>query len=93
MTFASLQARVNTAIAAKLTDVATVAGLSVNGIFRNGYAESFDIDGAQPSLTCLSADVSTAVRGTAVVVNAVSYTVSGIEPDGTGMTKLKLEKA
>jgi hypothetical protein len=72
--------------------LATIGGVAVGGIFDNGYAESFDVDGTQPSLTCASADVSTAVRGTAVVVNAVSYTVADHKPDGTGMTKLVLEK-
>ena len=45
------------------------------------------LETAMPNLSILM------VPRTAVVVNAVSYTVSGIEPDGTGMTKLKLEKA
>lgn len=93
MPFAALQARVNSAVIAKLTDAATVAGNAVNGMFNNGFAESFSLAGAQPSLTCLSTDVATAVRGTAVVFNSINYTVAGApQPDGVGFTKLMLEK-
>ena len=70
----------------------TLNGVSAEGIFDNGYNASFGMDGTQPSLLVKSSDASGAVRGTAVVVNSVSYTVQGIEPDGTGMTKLILEK-
>jgi hypothetical protein len=72
--------------------LATVGGASVGGIFDNGFAEIYGMDGAKPSLECASSDVTTAVRGTAVVVDSVSYTIASIVPDGTGMTKLVLEK-
>lgn len=93
MTFAALQSRVNAAVAATLlTDAATLNSVAITGKFDNGYAASFGMDGTQPSFTCLSADASTAVRGTAFVHSAINYTVQGIEPDGAGMTRLVLEK-
>jgi hypothetical protein len=33
------------------------------------------------------------VQGTAITINAVAYTVTGVEPDGTGLTTLQLRKA
>ena len=72
--------------------VATVGGNSVKAIFDNGFGEIYGMDGAKPSLQCASSDVTTAVRGTAVVVKGVSYTIANIEPDGTGMSRLVLEK-
>ena len=93
MTFATIEARINAAALAKLANcTATVAGVVVAGIFDNSYADIYSMDGLAPSMQCATSDVSTAMRGTAVVVNSVSYTVAGIEPDGTGMTRLVLEK-
>lgn len=94
MSFATLQSRVNTAVMAKLlTDAATLDGVAVTGKFDNAYTDPFGFAGSSPALTCLSADVSTAAQGTAVVVNSVSYTVAAIKPDGTGMTVLVLQEA
>lgn len=93
MTFAALEDRVNLAATTRLTNcTATVATLAVNGIFSDGYADAFGMDGGQPALSCRTSDVSTAVRGTAVVVNGVNYTVASAEKADAGMTKLKLEK-
>lgn len=94
MSFAALQTRVNTAAMAHLSNVtATVGGVSVSGIFDDAYLDPLGIAGSQPSLLCASADVSGAAQGSAVVVNAVSYTVGSIQPDGTGMTRLLLQEA
>lgn len=69
----------------------TVATASVWGIFENAYAEDLNIAGTRPQLRCRTTDVSTAIVGTAVVVNELSYLVRGVQPDGTGMTVLILE--
>jgi hypothetical protein len=71
----------------------TVNGLPARGIFDNGFAAAFNgmIDGTSPVLHLLSAvPVS---RGDTVIISAASYTVTGIEPDGTGVTQLRLDKA
>lgn len=80
------------AVAAFANCAATVGGVVVAGVFDNAYADPLGFSGSTPSLLCASADVSTAAQGTAVAVNGVNYTVAGIEPDGTGMTRLLLEK-
>ena len=71
----------------------TVNGVSARGIFDNGFAAAFGgmVDGTSPVLHLLSAvPVS---RGDAVIISGASYTVTGIEPDGTGVTQLRLDKA
>lgn len=80
------------AVAAFGNCTATLAGTTVAAVFIHGFAESFDVDGEVPTLLVQSSDASGTVRGTAAIVNGVSYTVQGIEPDGTGMTMLLLEE-
>lgn len=71
---------------------ATLNGQPVRGIFDDAYGESFGglIAGSGPMFRLPS---SIAVsQGQPLVLGAVSYTVTGIEPDGTGLTVLRLEK-
>lgn len=86
----------NFAEAAYFTDFAidiTVNGLPARGIFDNGFASTFSgmVDGTSPVLHMLSA-VPVAC-GDTVIISAASYTVTGVEPDGTGVTQLRLDKA
>lgn len=85
-------ATANSAVAAFANCTATVGGSAVSGIFDDAYLDPLGMSGSQPALLCADADVSTAVHGTAVVVNSVSYTVASIQPDGTGMTRLLLQE-
>ncbi len=82
--------------AAYFTDFAidiTVNGLPARGIFDNGFASGFGgmVDGTSPVLHMLSA--VPVARGDTVIISAASYTVTGVEPDGTGVTQLRLDKA
>ncbi len=71
----------------------TVNGLPARGIFDNGFASAFNgmVDGTSPVLHLLSA--VPVDRGDTVIISAASYTVTGVEPDGTGVTQLRLDKA
>jgi len=71
---------------------ATVDGISVEGIFDAEYVESLEVEETAPAFTCKTSDVTSAAHGDAVVVNATNYTIAGVEPDGTGMTKLILRE-
>lgn len=71
----------------------TIGGVSVSAIFRNEAADALLAAGTQPVLTVKSSDVAATARGTAVVVNGTNYTVAKIEPDGTGLSRVILEKA
>lgn len=45
-----------------------------------------------PILTCRDSDIAAVTYGDTVTTGGTGYTVQGVEPDGTGMTVLILEK-
>jgi len=67
--------------------------VTVNVIFDNQYASPFDISASRPSCIGKSADLDSLLFGAGIVVSGVDYVVRSVEPDGTGMTRLMLEKA
>lgn len=80
------------AVAALANVSAVVDGVTVNGIFDNAYGDALGIAGSVPMLSCASDEID-AARGDAVTIGATSYTVTNVEPDGTGMTRLTLQEA
>jgi hypothetical protein len=74
----------------------TVAGQAVQAIFDNGFAMGdvgLGMAGTQPMLTLPTTLVPASPVGVAAVVNATNYLVAAHEPDGTGMSRLLLERA
>jgi hypothetical protein len=73
---------------------ATLNGVSVTGIFDNEYFEPLgnDVQGASPIFTLPTSSASSAAHGQSLVIGATTYKVRGVEPDGTGVTTLRLEK-
>lgn len=73
----------------------TLAGVAVTGIFDAAY-QLADVGtgmaGTAPVLTLPTSAVPPSPVGAAVVVNAVTYTVAAHEPDGTGVSRLLLER-
>lgn len=71
------------------------AAATVNGIFDNGYDEPAlglaGIAARGPAFTCRAADVAANPEGDALVVNGTAYTIAVAEPDGTGVTVLRLK--
>ena len=92
--FAALEARVNRAVITRLSNVdALLAGLPVQGIFDAEYLEvdmGSGIQSSGPALTLPSANVPANSGGAAVTVNGKTYKVVESQPDGTGMTVLRL---
>lgn len=72
---------------------ATLNGVAVRGIFDDAYGEVFGgiVSGTGPVFRLASS--ATHARGQSLVIGAATYTVSAVEPDGTGMSLLRLEKA
>jgi hypothetical protein len=65
---------------------------SVTGLFDKAYAEAFGlIAGNDPVFRCLSS-VGMA-RGDTLLISGTTYTVTEIQPDGTGIDLCKLEAA
>jgi len=64
-------------------------------IFDNGYAAQFGglADGSQPSALARSVDVADLVQGNPLDIGADTWSVTDMQPDGTGMTTLTLRKA
>lgn len=75
---------------------ATWNATSITVIFDNKYATAMpDMGGvmsSEPQALCRSTDVAAAAVGDSFTVNSVTYTISRIEPDGTGLTVLRLRK-
>ena len=68
-----------------------IDGTNVIGIFEEQYIEVNYIQTKKPTFTFVSAD--SLVTPDSLVVNGLEvYRVKGIEPDGTGITRLILEK-
>ena len=71
----------------------TVNGLPARGIFDNGFASAFNgmVDGTSPVLHLIS--TLPVERGNPVIIAGKNHTVVGVEPDGTGVTQLRLDEA
>lgn len=71
-------------------------GVSVDVIFDSVYFEEstglVGFQGSAPMATALTSDVPNAAHGDTLVISSVTYKVVGVEPDGTGITVLRLEK-
>lgn len=96
--FAALEARVNRAVFARLSNAATtLAGLPVDGIFDKSYElASGGLAGmasTAPVFTLPTSAVPINPVGRALVISGVAYTVVEHQPDGTGVSLLLLEKA
>lgn len=80
-----------------LSDFATSATLPstavVRGLFDNAYLDALGIEASGPSFLGKASDLSGLTHGSAVSIGGSSYTVRGIQPDGTGLTRLVLEEA
>lgn len=77
---------------ADFAPVATKSGVAVAGIFDKAYGEAFGmIAGNDPVFRTASA--TGIVRGDSLVIGGVTYTVVGVESDGTGLDLCRLEAA
>lgn len=75
----------------------TVGGVAVRAIFDSDYslggAGLSGMSSSQPTLTLATASIAADPVGLAVLVNGASYLVAAHEPDGTGLSLLRLERA
>lgn len=73
-----------------------VNGIQVSAIFDDGYAQGgvgvVGMGSSEPCLTMATADVPASPVGKSVVARGASYQVAAHEPDGTGVSKVLLEK-
>ena len=98
MTFATLASRVDSAVSVRLlTDVGVLDNVAVTGAFSNGAADSLTMTAQEPAFLLPSAACTRVAQGSKLRIpdlgNDGLYTVQAIEPDGTGLTLLRLQKA
>lgn len=93
--FASIESSINNACIGALANVAVTLPSSavIRGIFDAAYADPLGMAGNTPQLRVSTSDVSSVATGQVLTVEATSYTVVGIEPDGTGISTLILRRA
>ncbi len=83
-----------TAFFGDFAQTCTIAGGTVTGIFDAPYERSLGmVDSSGPVLTIRAADWPDVARGDSVTIDATEYSVLGIEPDGTGVTVLRLQRS
>lgn len=71
---------------------ATVGAAQVPVIFDKAYQSGIGglVESTGPQCLAKTADVAAVVQGGTITINAVAYTVTGVQPDGTGLTTLQL---
>jgi len=70
-------------------DASTFVAIFDNDFLAVDVDES-EVESTEPTLLARTADVSGLAHGDSLTISAVSYTVRGIQPDGTGMTQIML---
>lgn len=74
------------------TEATFNSSTTVNGIFEDASTPALGVAGTGPQFLCAAADVASPV-GKSLEIGSTTYTIVEQEPDGTGMTLLKLELA
>lgn len=91
--FLQLQQRVNDAEISHLSDrTFIINGFSVDGTFDNEFVSVGMVESQAPVFQCRESDIGSVSHGMTVVSDSVNYKIRGLQPDGTGMIKLILEK-
>ena len=97
--FAAAAARCTASVFARLANAGAEA-FDANGV-PVAFDVVFDAPSAQagfvadigPQAHCQTADVADVEWGSGITINGTAYTVTGIQPDGTGVTVLQLREA
>lgn len=73
---------------------ATWESASIRGLLDTPYAEAFGImAGTAPRFVCAASDMPGVKAGDPITVAGKAFFVSSVEPDGTGLLVLGLERA
>ena len=96
--FSAVEARVSRAALRNFNNRAIIAvgGVTITqgGIFDARYLDVLEADTAGPAVKVATAEVPHAVQNMAVIVNGIeAYKIVSIQPDGVGITTLRLHKA
>ena len=74
----------------------TYGAATIKGIFDNAFIadtqDGIEVETRVPQVTIKTSDISGLVHGDTLNINATVYNVIGIEPDGTGVTRVLLSQ-
>lgn len=75
----------------------TFNAATIRGIFDNEFIallerEGIGVEGAGPQCLFKTSDVSTAIHGDTMTIESIVYNIIGIQPDGTGLTRILLSE-
>ena len=74
-------------------DDGSIDGLPIRGIYRRMFVVINDVEMHAPTLRVSTSDIENiAVHNLRIRVNATDYIITGIQPDGTGWTRLILRE-
>lgn len=71
------------------------ADVTIEVIFDSEYFQSeygVGVETETPFALAKENDLTNVAHGDGLIISSVTYKIRGIEPDGTGLVKLKLEK-
>lgn len=72
---------------------ATVDGVACRGIFDSDYGDPLGlVAGQRLVFTTIASTVTSAVVGDSVSIGGQIYLIAEVQPDGTGLVRLVLEK-
>lgn len=92
--FAAIEARINAAVVSHLANATADfgSGVVVDGVYDADYGDPLGlVAGSSKVFMAESALMTSFTVGQALTLGGTSYTVAAIEPDGTGMTRLRLK--
>jgi len=91
--FAILQQRINDAGISHLANHSfLINGNIVDGVFNNEYVTVGMVESQSPVFECRESDIGVVTNGMVISSGVMQYKVRGLQPNGSGMTKLILEK-
>ena len=94
MGYAAALSRLNDAVVSQLGETTLTWGaISATGLLMSDYAEHFDSFSRQTRFIANASALPAIAQGASVTVGGVAYTVRNVEPDGTGLLALVLERA
>ena len=80
----------------EFADTVTYNSTSIAGIFDDAYKginmATGEIESTDPQVIVEASDISGIEHGATLIINSVIYYVTGIHPDGTGITILMLSR-
>lgn len=75
-----------------LGEDALYEGNTIRVLFQNGFVVVNGVETTAPMAECLDTDVAGVAHGDTITVGGITYNIIGIQPTGSGTTKLILSE-